>query len=173
MDEKVFLKNETSVESVTTYPSSVGGQKGSSGAMTYIAIAAMFALSAFSVYIVPMKAKVAVGFIAFIIFTAMLIGLFRGRKKLSGHSDQGSIGIVSTGDATLWSYSFCENKLLAENGKEKLEIDYSDFKSIRDIGASFQLTHSGGRLIIKKEGFSEGGEEKFRYLMQKNGININ
>lgn len=170
MDKKILFTNDTSVEVMTSFAAAGRERKHSSGTLTIIAAVVMVGFACAMIYFVPLKVKFAVSFIVFIVMAAVLIGLFKGYK---GPEDTAGLGIAATGETQSWHYDFCEDALTAICGEDTTTISYSALESVRDIGGSFQIKHPDGRLTVKKSGFSEGGEESFRQLMNKNCININ
>lgn len=170
MEKNVLFTNETSVEVVTSFAAVKKERSHNTGAMTIIAAVIMVVFSCAMIYFVPIGAKFAVAFIVFIVMAAVLIKLFRGDNTES--SGTSGLGLASTGEKKLWRYSFFDDRIEAECGSDRLDLEYSGIESVRDIGSGFQIKHPEGRVTIKKSGFSEGGEERFRQLMKSKNLTI-
>ena len=171
MTMEALFTNDTEIEKVASFAAAEHEKQTKRRPIVIIATAVMVAMLFTLIYLLPGKYKAAVGLLAGVLFGAAVIKLW---LQSSGEKTGGSItnvGLIRTGESEAFHYEFYE-KCFTVTVKEKKEHDYSDIASIRDIGGAYQIKTADASYTVKKAGFSEGGNQRFKELMESSGIII-
>ena len=167
-----LFTNTTEIEKVASYAAFGREKHRRRSGIIIIATVIMVAIALVMVLIMPREYRLVAGIVAFLLFGAAIVGLWLKAPKASGgESAMSELGYIRTGDTVSYSYEFYE-KSFSVTTDERKEYEFSRLLAVRDIGGAYQIKTADASYTLKKAGFSEGGEQKFRALMESSGIII-
>ena len=172
MTMNALFTNDSEIEKVTTY-AGFGKEKGPRrNKLIFAATAVMIAIVITMIFMIPSDYRVMAGLISAVLFGTAIVWMWikapGGREKDSAMT---GVGLIRTGDSEKYHYEFFETGFSVTKD-EKKEYEYSSLSSVRDIGGAYQIKTADASYTVKKAGFSEDGDNRFRALMGSRGITI-
>lgn len=168
---EALFTNNTEIEKVASFTAMGHEKRTKRSSLVIIATAVMVAIALTMVFMIPSEYRVIAGIAAAVLFGTGIVMMWLkapGGKPSTSISD---LGLIRTGDSEKYSYEFFDRSFSVTRD-EKKEYEYSAILSVRDIGGAYQIKTQDASYTVKKAGFSEGGANRFKALMESCGVII-